>query len=306
MNLIEEFKIQYGLDYSKDTMVNYTSDIKQFLEYASSILGTLNDIDTMKKVDWSLCNGYRKVLHDKGLSSFSINRKLSAISTLFKLCIDLKIVNENLMSDGKVKRLRTNKLEQHNDFISEDEFKKLYYAIESPQKGDKCIEFTVTRDLLLYTLMITCGSRIAETLSIKLDDIDFDSKVIHVIGKGNKRRKLPFDDKIVQLYNDYIIERDKVINACGKNDEGYLFISYRGQQLTPRASNKNLKKYCERANIKDVSNHVLRHTFATIQVSRGTHINTISTILGHSSVNTTSRYTHTNDEMLHANIGANI
>ncbi len=303
MNLIEEYREQHELDYSHDTLVNYLSDMKQFLEYASNSLNLVDHVEIVKSLDWSICNKYRNYLKKSNKKETSINRKLSSINSLLDMCIKLRLIQENPLED--VKRLSTKHIVQKNDFLTEDEFELLCQAIETPEKGDRNVDFIKARDLLMYTMIVTGGMRISETISITLDDMDFEKHIIYVLGKGDKFRKVPFDDYVIELFNNYMVEREKMINKgiVDVDNLNLLFLSHRGKKLTTKASNKRLKKYCERANIKDISNHVLRHTFATMQVNRGSHINTIADILGHTSVKTTSRYMHTSHETMHKNIG---
>lgn len=309
MKLIEQFEKKHKLDYKENTLINYKINMKEFLDFAREYLKVgeeVDDVELIQKVDWGCCMEFRNHLHSLGLVETSINRKLSAMRTLFKFAMSSRYIKEN--PSIEVGNLSTSHIMPSNDYLTEEELSKLLKTILTRYSGAKYFDFISKRDMFLYLLLATSGVRIHEALALKEEHFNFEDNEVMIIGKGGKFRVAPIDDLVKEWYNRYMAERTllEVQHLIKKGNEEYIFLSPQGTQLTTRASNFNLVKYCKRANIKVISNHALRHTFATIQMERGTHQNVISDMLGHSSVATTSRYMHTRREVMHKNVGVNI
>lgn len=308
MNLIQEFERKKKLDYKENTLINYKINMREFLDFAQEYLKLedTNDLEVIKKADWDCCMEFRNHLHELGLVETSINRKLSAMRVLFKFAMDMNIIKEN--PSNRVGNLSTQHIAQQTDFLSEEELSKLFKTIRTHYVGAKNFDFISTRDMFLYLLLATSGLRIEEALELKEENFDFDNNEVFILGKGGKIRIVPIDNLVKEWYNKYMVERDILMikKKIQENHKDYLFLSPNGCQLTTRASNFNLVKYCTRAKIKVISNHALRHTFATIQMERGTHPLVISEMLGHSDVRTTKRYTHTRREIMHQNVGVRL
>ena len=118
----------------------------------------------------------------------------------------------------------------------------------------------------------------------------FDKDVIEVVGKGNKKRSFRVTNEVRQAFNDYIKVRSQAFED-GQGDNGLLFVSITGKEMYVKDINKNLRKYCERANIvKDITSHCLRRSCATHYLNEGVPVAQIATLLGHSDVKTTMRY----------------
>ena len=288
-DLIGLFIRHLGYRYSKDTMANYKGDLTEFFEFMSKETGTTTHTEIVKNVEY--IHGLEYIRHlseDRQLSPFSVNRKLSAINTFLDYCAKTKIISDNNIRD--VERMPTKSIEQKNDYLTTDEYRLLLKTIATKYPRQRNFDFTKARDLFLFSLILTCGLRITETVTLTFEQIDIESKLINLVRKGGKRQSIPINDHLVNLFNEYLKERSKVtLNDEVKNN---VFISVNGKEVTRIDCYRTLKKYCERANIKSVSNHDLRHTCATRMVSQGMNIKDVSEILGHSDLSTTSRYVH--------------
>jgi site-specific recombinase XerD len=119
-----------------------------------------------------------------------------------------------------------------------------------------------------------------------------------VIGKGNKQRLVPFGETIMDELLCYIDLRSG-FTGNKNNHRGYMFLNYRGAPLTVRSVDRIVKKYCSRLG-RNVTPHMLRHSFATHMLENGADIFAIKEILGHSSLATTQKYTHITTERLKA------
>ncbi|MCP4418442.1 MAG: tyrosine-type recombinase/integrase, partial [Chloroflexi bacterium] len=155
--------------------------------------------------------------------------------------------------------------------------------------------FRVTRNLkyrAIFMLAYSGGLRISEVVQLKIRDIDSTRKQIHIrAGKGQKDRYTILSNSAIEILRDYYRMYKPV---------EWLFPSRNGTTyLSVRTVRKVFKKTCQAANItKDVSFHVLRHSFATHLHEQGTDIRYIQELLGHSSVKTTSQYIHVSSKKL--------
>lgn len=308
MNIVNEFERKHMLDYKPNTIINYKINMREFLDFAKSYLGLDVDDDSlvMKQANWDCCMEFRNNLYKQGLTETSINRKLSAMRTLFKFAITKGYIQDN--PSTQVSNLSTKHISQHTEYLTEDELAQLLRTIQTKTVGARNFDFISKRDMFLYLLLATSGLRIEEAMNLKASDFDFENYEVRVIGKGGKLRYVPIDDLVKTWYDKYMVERTllDIRNMIQDDCKSYIFLSHQGKRLTTRVSNSNLAKYCQRANIKVISNHALRHTFATIQMERNTHAMVICEILGHSDVRTTKRYTHARREVMHKNVGVRL
>ena len=130
MNLVQEFERKNKLDYKENTMINYKINMREFLEFAKEHLkleGT-NDIEVIQKADWGCCIEFRNHLHSLGLAETSINRKLSAMRTLFKFSMNMNLIKENPRE--KVGNLSTQHIIQQTDFLTEEELSSYRFTVQ--------------------------------------------------------------------------------------------------------------------------------------------------------------------------------
>lgn len=283
-NYLSEFIMFYCKD-SKETASNYRRVSKEFCEYTMEQRGWSMDelVANTNKRDILM---YVQALEGRGLSPHSINFYISAVSTFFKYLVEFDYRDKTNPCDT-VQRLSTENVEQKQEYLEEHEYKALLQAIKVRTPKARKFEFTCARDLLLVTLNLTVGLRCSEALSLKVEQ--FDSDIITVIGKGNKKRSFRVTYEIRVRFHEYMKVRGQVFE--GDEDSEFLFVSVTGKQLCTKDINKNLKKYCERCGIdKDITSHCLRRSCATHYLNEGVPVAQVATLLGHSDVKTTMRY----------------
>jgi site-specific recombinase XerD len=148
------------------------------------------------------------------------------------------------------------------------------------------------RDFFLYTLIYRLGLRISEALNIDLSDIDFEKEILHIHGKGRRERQLPLLPDIIKLLNTWLIYRSKLFHA---DKLEALFISKKGNRLSVRTAQDNLKKIVTKAgpfSIDKVTPHSFRHAFATHAIEGEQDLVVLKAILGHASSKSTEIYCH--------------
>jgi len=271
-------------NYSKHTLKAYLADIKEFglvLKEMNLISPENGDID-FAHMDETPVRVFISKLYKKN-KKVSISRKIASVRTFFEFLIrrgEMKSNSAKLVPSPKgEKRLPT--------FLTVDKVVKL---VEAPG-SDNVYE---SRDRAILELLYSCGLRVSELVGINLNDLDLESMSVKVLGKGNKERLVPLGSKASSAIKIYLIQRLDL-----KPKEDYLFVNSRGGRLTTRSIDRIIKKYAAISGIpKNISPHVLRHTFATHLLGGGADLRTIQEMLGHKSLSTTQRYTHTSVEKL--------
>ena len=153
-------------------------------------------------------------------------------------------------------------------------------------------------DRAILELAYASGLRLAELRSIRLEQLHLDAGFINVIGKGNKERVVPLGRKAVEAIQRYLgpVGRPKLVTA---KSPANLFLTRRG---TPFAANTmwlRIKNRVQRAGIaRNITPHMLRHSFATHLLENGADLRVIQELLGHASISTTEVYTHVGGERL--------
>ncbi|MCI0480114.1 MAG: tyrosine recombinase XerC [Candidatus Dadabacteria bacterium] len=283
--LIQNFRDYLGSErnYSKHTVKAYITDIGEFLRVIKEkkLVGEKAGAIDFEKLDETPVRAYISWLYTRNSRS-SISRKLASVRTFFEFLIRKGAVKNNLAklvpTPRGEKRLPT--------FLTVDEVVKLL-SIE----GSGAL---ISRDAAVLELLYSSGLRVSELVGINLNDIDLKNLTVKVLGKGNKERIVPVGSKAARALDEYLRER------LSMNPRGdHLFVNTRGDRLNVRSVDRIIRKYALLAGIpKNVSPHVLRHTFATHLLGGGADLRAIQEMLGHKSLSTTQRYTHTSIEKL--------
>ena len=172
----------------------------------------------------------------------------------------------------------------------------------SEEEVDKLLDINLVdkysyRNKAMLELLYATGMRASELTNLKLNNIDLDSCIVRIMGKGSKERIVPINDTTIKYLNIYINNyRKEILN---KKDSEYLFISNALKPITRQGLFKIIKKECIRAGIKkNVYPHILRHSFATHLLNHGANIRIIQELLGHEDITTTEIYTHLSNETI--------
>jgi len=211
------------------------------------------------------------------LASSSLHRKISAIRHFYTFLHKRGYCTENpaiaLVSPRKDDCLPS--------YLSIEEIEKiLTFSYPSNEKG--------LRDRAIMELLYSSGLRVSELVSLKVCNIDFTQGVIKILGKGKKERIVPLTAEATDAIRDYLM-----IRAFPKEPSSPLFLNLRGKQLTTRAIEYLLSEIAKAAGVfRRVTPHMLRHSFATHFLGNGMNLRYLQSMLGHSNLSTTERYTH--------------
>lgn len=152
------------------------------------------------------------------------------------------------------------------------------------------------RDRALFELIYSCGLRVSEVCSLRVEDVRRQEKVVRIIGKGDKERVVPIGDISIEKLDEYIRDARSVL-AGNHIHEKTLFLGRRGVKLTRALVWKRFKQYCAKIDL-DAKVHTLRHSFATHLLRGGADLRSVQELLGHSDIRTTQIYTHTTTDDL--------
>jgi integrase/recombinase XerD len=155
------------------------------------------------------------------------------------------------------------------------------------------------RDRAMIELLYASGLRISELANARLENFNFDERMVRVTGKGNKTRLVPVGRKACEALAAYLsTERPKMVKPRSSSE---IFLSERGTKLTTARIWQIVKKHAKRAGLeKNVYPHLLRHSFATHLLSNGADLRIIQEMLGHADISTTQVYTHVDQQRLKA------
>jgi site-specific recombinase XerD len=277
---------------SKETIYNYERDLEVFQNFLKEANFDFDNIDKKTILNYKayLVSRDRKTpkneMGQKQLSSYSINRMLSALRSYLKFLIDLDY--EAPIAPEVIKLVKTEK--KHPRVSEFDEIVKL---IESPIRFEKN-KTVALRNRAMLEVLFSTGVRISELLNLKKEQIDKTGRIF-VMGKGKKERFVYLTDRAQKHLADYLETRH--------DDLPYLFIPYRGKnvskkdkKISPNYLQEKIKKYRELLGINiPISAHSLRHGFATYLAEQGANPAAIQILLGHESLDTTTRYVHASD-----------
>jgi len=271
-------------NYSKHTLKAYIADIKEFglvLKDMGLIPADNGEID-FAHMDETPIRTFISRLYGKN-KRVSISRKLASIRTFFEF-----LIRNGTIKSNPAKLVPTPKGEKRlPTFLTVDEVVKL---VETPG-SDNAYE---SRDRAILELLYSCGLRVSELVGINLNNLDLTSMSVKVLGKGNKERMVPLGSKASAAIKTYLSQRLDL-----KPDDNYLFVNSRGGRLSTRSIDRIIKKYAAISGIpKNISPHVLRHTFATHLLGGGADLRSIQEMLGHKSLSTTQRYIHISIEKI--------
>lgn len=266
--------IRFEKHLSENSVDAYMHDLEEFAHF---IMRTFDVVP--QRVEPYMIERFMAWLYDRGRSRASQARRLSGIRSFYNF----------LLLGDRIEQLPTEYIEAPKagrelpDTLSVDEIDTLLSTLDiTTWKG--------CRDSAIIEVMYSCGLRVSELTSLRIDDLFFGEGFIRVVGKGDKQRIVPVSaaarDKI-QLYLEF--RRPK------RSSESTLFLNNRGTPLTRVMVFTIIRQAAALAGIdKQISPHTLRHSFATHLLEGGANIRQVQELLGHENIETTEIYTHLN------------
>jgi len=259
--------------YSPHTVVGYRRDLTEFSAGA---------VQAVRAADISR---FVAGLHRRN-NPLSVARKLSALRSFFRFLRREKILdNDPVCGIAGPKTGRSIPA-----FLTVDE---VFSLLAAPDRSDRFM----SRDRAILEMLYSTGIRVAELVSGSVDDLDFDTEMLRVRGKGNKERLVPVGGPAIEAVRRWVVDRQRLIQQRLEKqrpvDTEALFLNGRGGRLTSRSVERLVSNYALRVGIRQaVTPHALRHSFATHLLEMGADLRCVQELLGHASLSTTQRYTH--------------
>ena len=304
--LIEEFGqyLRHERGQSEHTQKAYTNILNRFADWAGTrqlarwnavkLSHLLSYLDHQRNKETPTGDQVKKKRgrprsESAKLSTESLYLEIAAMKAFYRFCVQEQFlpsnVAENLTLPRRWKRLPK--------ALTAVEIEKLLRPLEPITPATLC-------DHAMLELCYASGLRLAELRGLRLEQLRLDAAFIQVIGKGNKERVVPVGRRAVEAIERYMEHGRGKLAKAGKSPSN-VFLTSRGTAFAAVTLWSRIKKRCSLAGIdRNITPHMLRHSFATHLLEHGADLRVIQELLGHSSIATTEAYTHVAGKRLKA------
>lgn len=281
-----ERQLKYFFDFlendkklSENTLQSYKRDLKQFRNYLEACELHYNRV---KEDD---IKDYIRELQEEGKKASSISRCIASIRSFYQFILK----NRKVKADPTA-NIQSPKIEKRVPSVLTS--KEVELLLDQP----KDVDLKGIRDKAMLEFAYATGMRVTEIISLNMEDVNLEEGYV-TCKHGNKQRNIPLGTMSLKALKEYVEEaRDILVKTEG---EQALFVNINGTRLTRQGFWKIIKYYKEQAHItKDITPHVLRHSFATHLLQNGADLKAIQTMLGHSDISSTQVYMQFQDEGL--------
>ena len=262
-------RLEKGL--SANTIQAYTTDLADFSAFITKLDGWPAPDDV---------RNYLEGLRGRALSTRSVARRLTTLRNFFGF-----LLREGTTTTDPTERVRAPRsLQTIPKFLNRNEIDNI---IQAPAESRP----TGLRARAMLELLYATGLRVSELCKLGMGDLNLDMGVLRTTGKGNKQRLVPVGRPAIKAVEDYLAgSRPALLKGRASR---YLFVTARGSAMTRQAFWKLLGGYGRKAGIfRNLSPHVIRHSFATHLLEGGADLRSVQIMLGHADISTTQVYTH--------------
>ena len=270
VKLFLEF-LQNEKKLSDNTLQSYKRDIIQYQNYLEE--NGINYAEVSKED----IKAYLNYLKQIGKKPSTISRNLASIRSFYQFSIRNKKIKNDPTED-----VQSPKIEKRVPSVLTAQEVEL--LLEQP----KDVDLKGTRDKAMLEFAYATGMRVTEIINLNIEDVNLEGEYV-ICRVGSKQRNIPLGSLSLKALKEYIDEARPILIRNEK--EKALFVNVNGQRLTRQGFWKIVKYYKEQAHItKDITPHVLRHSFATHLLQNGADLKAIQTMLGHSDISSTQVY----------------
>ena len=264
---------------STNTLQSYERDVLQFSKYLDEKKMNYSKVKTEDIKE------YLKHLQEMGKKTSSISRSLASIRSFYQYELRNKKIKIN-----PTENVQAPKVEKHAPSILSSQ--EIELLLDQP----KDVDLKGIRDKAMLEFAYATGMRVTEIISLNVEDVNLVNGYV-TCKNGNKQRNIPLGSLSLKALKEYMESSRPIM--IKSDDEKALFVNVNGKRLTRQGFWKIVKFYKEQAHItKDITPHVLRHSFATHLLQNGADLKAIQTMLGHSDISSTQVYMQFQDESL--------
>jgi integrase/recombinase XerC len=268
---LEHIKLARGV--SVHTLRGYDIDLEGFRKFTQEEAPSLPLEAATKRA----IRRYLAHLHEQKASTRTILRRLSALRSFFKFAVREKIAAENPLEEIESPK-REKKLPVSIDYA------QVQHLLNQPDLST----YFGFRDRAIMELMYSSGLRLSEIVGLDKSDLDGKGLQLNVFGKGKKQRIAPITETAADWIRKYLDHPERE-----EADEKPIFLNRWGKRLSARSVDRNFAAYLKASGLSErITPHTIRHTIATHWLENGMDLKTIQLLLGHTSLATTTIYTH--------------
>lgn len=255
---------------SANTVASYKRDLVKLNRYLESL-----GINSSADVNTTDLNSYVLYMKEQNMSTATISRNVASIKSFF-----MYLFKNSRIKEDPAEQIKPPKIEKKlPEILTVEEINKL---LEQPSKSNP----KEIRDKAMLELLYATGMRVSELISLQLSDVNLTMSYI-MCRDANKERVIPIENAAKAALENYISNTRMVMVS----DSPYLFTNMKGQPMTRQGFWKLIKIYAKRAGIdKDITPHMIRHSFASHLVCNGADLKAVQEMLGHSDISTTQIY----------------
>jgi len=267
---------------------NYQFSTRRSLTEFADWCASARQTTAIAQVTQPMISDYLSSRKRGGLSAASIKLVVVALRIFFRY-----FGREGLLKRDPTETLTLPRIERYlPETLNEAQAEQLIESIQTNHALG-------LRDRAMLELLYASGLRISELANTRLENINFEERILRVTGKGNKTRLVPVGQKACQALASYIsTERPKLVKGHSRSE---IFLSTRGTKLTTARIWQIVKGHAQRSGLeKNIYPHLIRHSFATHLLGNGADLRIIQEMLGHADISTTQVYTHVDQQRLKA------
>lgn len=283
---------------SQHTLDAYRRDLEQFFEFLShhqalspsyrAAAATQKQDACLAGIDHSSVRSYLGQLHQRGLESATVARKLAALRAYFKFLRREGYYATTVFDEIAAPRFHR----KMPSFLSERE---MAHLLDQEASGD----VLQLRNSAILEVLYATGVRVSELTGMNRDDLDMRQRIVRVRGKGGKERLVPIGSKATEVLQAYLAQYEQLAAAPQPSQPPVswqlrpLFLNVRGRRLGVRSVHKIVARAASQVGqLQGISPHAFRHSFATHLLNAGADLRVIQELLGHANLSTTQQYTH--------------
>ena len=261
-------------NYSANTLDAYRRDLRRLLDFMA------REELTATEIQLENLQNFAAELHDMSIGPSSQCRILSGVRSFFRY-----LLTDGYRDDDPTELLESPQTaEKLPEVLSVSEVDRLEESIDLTR-------WEGHRNRAIIEVLFSCGLRVTELVTLKLQDLYLEEGYVRIMGKGSKERLVPISNRAVSELMLWFDDRCRMNIKPG--EESYVFLNRRGAHLTRTMILIMIKRQAVEAGItKTISPHTLRHSFATALLEGGADLRAIQELLGHENIGTTEIYTH--------------